>query len=120
MNRIQSNPAKEGPAYGTINSGLITLAAIVVFACVWCLVGCATNIKNQSEVGFRWGTEVTFFSRAAQTAPEAATATLKFPPLEEYFLRERNKATPASGVTESDHLTTTTMTTIGKTESVKP
>ena len=97
----QSNPAREGPAYGTIISGMITLAAVCLIAGIGCLLpGCSTDIHNQAEVGFRWGTEVTFFSRSAQTAPEHSTATLKFPPLEEWFLRERNQATPASGVTE--------------------
>lgn len=41
-----------------------------------CLLhGCSIVTKNQGEVGIRYGTEITFFSRAAQTAPEPSTVT---------------------------------------------
>lgn len=40
------------------------------------LPACTMTVKNQSEFGVRYGTEVTFFSRAAQTAPEPGTATV--------------------------------------------
>lgn len=53
-----------------------------------CLLGCQTIVKNQSEVGFRWGTEVTFFSRAAETADEEATAELRSQPLSDYLARD--------------------------------
>ena len=53
-----------------------------------CLGGCATVIKNQGEVGMRWGTEITFFSRAAQTADEPATAEIKVPALAEWIIGE--------------------------------
>ncbi len=40
------------------------------------LAGCATELKNQGEVGIRYGHEITFFSRAAKTSDEAATSAL--------------------------------------------
>lgn len=37
-----------------------------------CMGGCSITTKNQGETGLRYGTEITFFHRAAQTAPEQA------------------------------------------------
>lgn len=50
---------------------LIALTAAVLLG--GCLAGCKSSAKNQSEIGIRYGTEVTFFSRAAQTSPEAGS-----------------------------------------------
>ena len=49
------------------------LSGIVLLAVPACLAGCQIVTHNQGEMGIRWGTEVTFFSRSAQTAPEPAT-----------------------------------------------
>lgn len=50
--------------------------------------GCATTLTNQGEVGARWGTEFTFFSRAAKTSDEPATAKVEVPGLTELILGE--------------------------------
>lgn len=54
-----------------------------------CLCGCSTAIKNQGEVGIRFGNEITFFSRAAKTADEPATSELDVPAVEELILKDR-------------------------------
>jgi len=45
--------------------------------------GCSLITKNHGEIGVRYGTELTFFHRAAQTATEEATFSVDFPSLEE-------------------------------------
>lgn len=37
--------------------------------------GCATTLDNQGEVGFRYGTEFTFFHRATATCEESAKSS---------------------------------------------
>lgn len=53
--------------------------------CLTLTTGCKIQTKNQGEVGFRYGTEFTFFSRAAQTAPEPATIESSSQPLSEWI-----------------------------------
>jgi len=50
---------------------LYTFAFVALL--VFLIAGCKSTAKNQAEVGLRYGTEITFFSRAAQTSPEPAT-----------------------------------------------
>lgn len=38
--------------------------------------GCTVTTTNQSEFGVRYGTEITFFSRAAQTSPQGGNVTI--------------------------------------------
>ena len=62
---------------------------IVLLLCLGgCLTtGCTTTLKNQGEVGFRYGTEFTFFHRAAQTSPEPAVSKTEVPALTEWLFR---------------------------------
>lgn len=62
-------------------------------------LGCKSTAKNQAEVGFRWGTEVTFFSRAAQTSPEAATYEVTSTVVDELLKTTAKPAEPAEPVT---------------------
>jgi hypothetical protein len=78
--------------------GSMLWAALAAMGWFW-LTGCRTEVKNQGEVGFRWGTEVTFFSRAAQTAPEPATAEIGSQPLNEWL--ERKAETPPTPETDT-------------------
>jgi hypothetical protein len=57
--------------------------------------GCMTTLHNQGEVGFRWGTEITFFHRAAATSEETATAELEVPGVVEWVLGD-DKPEPES------------------------
>ena len=50
-----------------------------------CLLGCSTKAGHHGEIGFRYGTEVAFFSRASQTAPEPATFEVEVPSLTEWL-----------------------------------
>ena len=50
-----------------------------------CLGGCSITTKNQGETGIRYGTEITFFHRAAQTAPEPAEIKTDAPSLEHWL-----------------------------------
>ena len=52
------------------------LGSLVLLAIGGCLLGCTTTVSNSTEAGLRWGTEVTFFSRAAKTADEKGVATI--------------------------------------------
>lgn len=51
----------------------IGLAALLLAGC---LQGCTIDLANQGEVGFRYGTEITFFHRAAKTSDEHAVSVL--------------------------------------------
>lgn len=75
------------------------LSAFVCLCGMTCLHGCAVVTKNQGEVGLRYGHEITFFSRAAQTAPEPATIESKFPSLTDWIghLWQEPQVPPASG-----------------------
>ena len=59
---------------------------------VGCLAGCQITTKNQGETGIRYGTEITFFSRAAQTAPEEATIKSEAPALVDWLFRKPEPA----------------------------
>lgn len=56
-------------------ANLMDWRTLIVLLLAWFLGGCqlASETANQREVGFRYGTEFTFFSRAAATSPEVAT-----------------------------------------------
>lgn len=79
-------------------------AAILVTLCLalgGCLIlgaaltGCTITTKNQGEMGLRYGTEITFFSRAAQTAPEPATISTDVPGLLEWLFTPDAPLIPA-------------------------
>lgn len=60
--------------------------SVSLLACVGgCLCGCSITTKNQGETGIRYGTEITFFHRAAQTAPEPAEIKSDAPSLEHWL-----------------------------------
>lgn len=73
------------------------IAALALLGFSGCLTGCMTITTNQSEVGFRWGTEVTFFSRASKTSDEPATAELKSQPLNEWLASPNETAKAEEG-----------------------
>lgn len=54
-----------------------------------CLTGCATRLGHHGEVGVRYGTEVTFFSRASQTSDVEATAEIEVPALIDWLLKPK-------------------------------
>jgi len=60
-----------------------------------CLCGCTITTANQGEVGFRFGNELTFFHRAAQTAPQPAVINTEVPALVEWFLKDAADGPPA-------------------------
>lgn len=51
---------------------LIGLAVLSLAGCLW---GCAIHTRNNGEVGVRWGTEITFFHRTADTKSTAEIGT---------------------------------------------
>lgn len=67
------------------------------------LAGCTFINKNQGECGVRYGTEITFFHRAAQTAPEPATLETRVPSLDEWI--KRRSETPPVPETEPQNMT---------------
>lgn len=69
---------------------------IVMVLALLSLVGCMTVQKNQGEMGLRYGTEVTFFSRASQTSPEEATNSVTIPTLDK-VIDGVMKPTPSDG-----------------------
>ena len=56
--------------------------------CLCMATGCQITTKNQGETGIRYGTEITFFSRAAQTSPEEATIKSEAPALVDWLFRK--------------------------------
>jgi len=57
-----------------------------------CLLGCATALTNHGEVGLRYGTELTFFSRASKTADITATAEIEVPALIDWLFTTKEEA----------------------------
>lgn len=68
----------------------------VMLVALLCLAGCAVVTRNQSEAGLRYGTELTFFSRASQTSPETAESKLTIPVLEK-AIEDATTPTPSDG-----------------------
>ena len=66
--------------------------AILLALLAGCLLdtGCTTTLQNQGEYGFRYGTEFTFFHRAAKTTGgepgDVAKSNTEFPALVEWLL----------------------------------
>lgn len=81
-----------GVVFGMIGAVALWAAILLgVFACWAAIAGCTITTKNQGETGVRYGTEITFFHRAAQTAPEPAMIRTEVPSLEEWI---RSNTTP--------------------------
>lgn len=54
------------------------------------LGGCAATLTNQGEVGFRYGTEFTFFHRASETSEEPAKSELEVPALVDWVVGDKD------------------------------
>jgi hypothetical protein len=59
---------------------LTILAVAICCLPLVCLASCATTLENYGEVGIRYGTEITLFSRASKTCDEEATSALSIDP----------------------------------------
>ena len=77
---------------------LFWLAVPVALLCV----GCMTSLSNHGEVGFRYGTEVTFFHRSAETADEPATAELSVPGVTEWIFGQQRDGGDAEDADSDD------------------
>jgi hypothetical protein len=78
----------------------VRFLAIGLLFIVGCLAeGCTIDLKNQGEVGFRYGHEITFFHRAAKTSDEAARSSIETSSLTEYIWKPRDEPVgpPAPG-----------------------
>jgi len=62
---------------------------------VSCIAGCTITTKNSGTVGLRFGTDIAFYSTAAQTAPEPATINSEAPALVNWLFppKEETKTT---------------------------
>ena len=83
---MQKGNCKRGPALDLV-FGLLLIGGCLT-------TGCTITTKNQGEVGFRYGHEIVFFHRAAQTAPEPATIKTEVPAIEEYFKKDEADMPP--------------------------
>lgn len=63
----------------------IALGGLILGGCLLAAAGCTIDLANQGEVGFRYGTEITFFHRAAKTSDEHAVSDLSVPSIEEWI-----------------------------------
>ena len=63
----------------------------VVLAGACLASGCATALTNHGEVGIRYGTELTFFSRASKTADTTATAEVEVPALVDWLFTPKDE-----------------------------
>ena len=79
--------------------GIVTVVVWAAFGALlgWAVMGCTITTTNQGEAGIRYGTEITFFSRAAQTAPQSAVIETSVPSLEEWLLRDRKETDGSLG-----------------------
>jgi hypothetical protein len=88
----------------------LTLVGAIMFAITGCLpllTGCKNKSKNQREVGFRWGTEITFFDRVSKTSGadvnDAYESEIEAPALVEWILPgppAEGQVTPAMSVAD--------------------
>ena len=102
---------------------LLSLLAIIIPGCLMLVlaVGCTITAKNSGQMGLRFGTDIAFYSSAAQTAPEPATLKSEFPSVESWIFRPK----PEDVIEEPKPVpvatsTTTTTTTQPVVIPVKP
>lgn len=62
--------------------------------CIVAMTGCTITTRNAGEVGFSYATELKFFHRAAQTAPEPATINTDAPALIDWLVKPKEPTEP--------------------------
>ena len=84
-------------------NGLVFLVVLVVAVVGSCLLfGCKVVTKNNSELGFRWGTEFTLFHRTPGIVNETAESGVEAPALVDWIMKPPQAEPVEGGVSEAE------------------